>query len=215
MPSWPRTTAAWSTRPGPGSPGIRRRSSGRCRISGTRSGGAGSSPAWSRCRPRRCAGALRWPGSGRAGRWTAPRRPRCSPQRRQERLAPLPQSPFVLAEWSRCKVGPDIHVKVGQEPVLGAVEAHRQDPGCPLDRHDGAAVLRRGAGQDPCAQAAGQADRPGRLPAGEDRVPDAHPRLVPQAGRGDRPGLRRADRRAAGGQRALPAARRPGRAAPG
>jgi transposase len=29
-------------------------------------------------------------------------------------LAPLPKTPFVLAEWSRCKVGPDIHVKVGQ-----------------------------------------------------------------------------------------------------
>ena len=29
-------------------------------------------------------------------------------------LSPLPRDPFVLAEWSRCKVGPDIHVKVGQ-----------------------------------------------------------------------------------------------------
>jgi len=29
-------------------------------------------------------------------------------------LAPLPKTPFVLAAWSRCKVGPDIHVKVGQ-----------------------------------------------------------------------------------------------------
>jgi len=29
-------------------------------------------------------------------------------------LAPLPRDPFVLAEWSRCKVGPDIHAKVGQ-----------------------------------------------------------------------------------------------------
>ena len=29
-------------------------------------------------------------------------------------LAPLPTSPFVLAEWSRCKVGPDIHAKVGK-----------------------------------------------------------------------------------------------------
>src|SRR6266567_3815140 len=29
-------------------------------------------------------------------------------------LAPLPEDPFVLAEWSRCKVGPDIHVKVGR-----------------------------------------------------------------------------------------------------
>lgn len=29
-------------------------------------------------------------------------------------LAPLPASPFVLAHWSRAKVGPDIHVKVGR-----------------------------------------------------------------------------------------------------
>jgi hypothetical protein len=32
----------------------------------------------------------------------------------KDRLAPLPKDPFILAEWSRCKVGPDIHVKVGQ-----------------------------------------------------------------------------------------------------
>ncbi len=32
----------------------------------------------------------------------------------KDRLAPLPEDPFVLAEWSRCKVGPDIHVKVGK-----------------------------------------------------------------------------------------------------
>lgn len=32
----------------------------------------------------------------------------------KDALAPLPASPFVLAEWSRCKVGPDIHVKVGK-----------------------------------------------------------------------------------------------------
>lgn len=31
-----------------------------------------------------------------------------------ERLQPLPMAPFVLATWSRGKVGPDIHVKVGQ-----------------------------------------------------------------------------------------------------
>jgi hypothetical protein len=30
------------------------------------------------------------------------------------RLAPLPKAPFVLSEWSRCKVGPDIHVKVAR-----------------------------------------------------------------------------------------------------
>ncbi len=32
----------------------------------------------------------------------------------QDRLSPLPVSPFVLADWSRCKVGPDIHVKAGR-----------------------------------------------------------------------------------------------------
>ncbi len=32
----------------------------------------------------------------------------------KEALAPLPARPFVLADWSRCKVGPDIHVKVGK-----------------------------------------------------------------------------------------------------
>jgi transposase len=32
----------------------------------------------------------------------------------KDHLAPLPAAPFVLAEWSRGKVGPDIHVKVGQ-----------------------------------------------------------------------------------------------------
>ena len=72
-----------------------------------------------------------------------------------------------------------------------------------------------GPGQDARAQAAGQADRPGRLPAGEVRVPHAHPILVPEKGRGDRAGLRRADRRAAARQRALPAARRPGRSRAG
>jgi transposase len=32
----------------------------------------------------------------------------------KDTLAPLPAHPFVLAQWSRCKVGPDIHVKVGR-----------------------------------------------------------------------------------------------------
>jgi transposase len=62
---------------------IKRRSSGRCRISGHRSGAAGSSPACSRYRPMRCAGRLRSRGSGRLGRWTAPPRPRCSPRWRR------------------------------------------------------------------------------------------------------------------------------------
>jgi hypothetical protein len=32
----------------------------------------------------------------------------------KDSLLPLPKIPFVLAEWSRGKVGPDIHVKVGR-----------------------------------------------------------------------------------------------------
>jgi hypothetical protein len=32
----------------------------------------------------------------------------------KDKLAPLPAQPFVLAQWSRGKVGPDIHVKVGK-----------------------------------------------------------------------------------------------------
>src|SRR6266487_3734870 len=32
----------------------------------------------------------------------------------KDALAPLPADPFVLAEWSRCKVGPDIHASVAR-----------------------------------------------------------------------------------------------------
>ena len=32
----------------------------------------------------------------------------------KDRLAALPASPFVLAQWSRCKVGPDIHASVAK-----------------------------------------------------------------------------------------------------
>ena len=32
----------------------------------------------------------------------------------KDRLLPLPRGPFVLAEWSRCKVGPDIHASVAR-----------------------------------------------------------------------------------------------------
>ena len=57
------------------------------------------------------------------------------------------------------------HPREGRpELVLGAVEAHRPYPRCPVHGHDGAAVQRRGPGQDARPQAAGQADRPGRLP---------------------------------------------------
>lgn len=56
---------------------------GRCPTCGTRSGVAESSPAWSRCAPRRSGGRGRWPGGGPADRWAAPRRRRCSPRSRR------------------------------------------------------------------------------------------------------------------------------------
>ena len=54
-----------------------------------------------------------------------------------------------------------------------------------------------------------------RLPAGEDRLPHAHPDLVPAPGRRGRPGRGGGDRRAARRERAVPAARRPRRARAG
>src|SRR6266487_7133970 len=32
----------------------------------------------------------------------------------KDHLRPLPADPFVLAEWSRCKVGPDIHASAAR-----------------------------------------------------------------------------------------------------
>ena len=43
-------------------------------------------------------------------------------------LAPLPKAPFVLAEWSRCKVGPDIHAKVGKSLYSVPWKPPGQDP---------------------------------------------------------------------------------------
>ena len=191
MRSWPRTTARWSTRRGRSSRRTSRRWNARCPMFGTRSGGAGSSPRWRRCAPPRWSGASRSPGRGRVARWTAPPRPRCSTPSSGDALAPLPTAPFVLATWSSARVGPDIHANVGGHALLGAVAAHRGPARRPLHGDDGAAVPPRAAGQDPPAQGPRQADRPGRLPAGEDRLPHAHPDLVPPPGRRDRPGRRR------------------------
>ena len=53
--------------------------SGRCPMCGTRSGAAGISARWPRCRPPRSTGAATLPGGGRTAAWTAPPRRRCSP----------------------------------------------------------------------------------------------------------------------------------------
>ena len=82
-------------------------------ISGTRSGGAGSSRRWSRCRRKRPL--------VRGGR----RRRACGPldgaapaavfeAAEKDTLAPLPKGPFVLADWSPRRSSPDIHVQAGR-----------------------------------------------------------------------------------------------------
>ena len=184
MPSWPSTTACWSTRPGRASPGTRPGSSGRCPTCGTRSGAAGSSPRWQQMQ----AAALAWcrdvagqrasPAVGRA-----PPRCRCSPRSRPPRCNRCRRRPFVLATWSTRKVGPDIHVKVGKAiysvpwRLIGQRVDARQTWTMvqffhkgQLDRHP-----------RPQADSGKQTDL-SPLPAGEDRVPDAHPDLVPHAG---------------------------------
>ena len=98
--------------------------------------------------------------------------------------------------------------------VLGAVAADRPARGRADHRHDGAGLLRRRTGQDPCALRAREAHRLRRLPAGEDRFRDAQPGLVPPPGRADRPRDRAGHRGADGDQRAAPAALRPGNPRP-
>ena len=135
--------------------------------------------------------AVRWwrevAGQRPAGRWTAPAPPRCSTRPRRTRSGRCRAEPFVLAAWAKAKIGPGYPRPRRQGPVLGAVEAHRQDRRRAHHRQHGAVLHRRGAGQDPSPQGTRQADRLRRLPAGEDRVPHAHPALVPEAGRGNRP----------------------------
>ena len=191
MPSWPSTTACWSTRPGPASPGTSRGWSGRCRTCATRSGGAGSSPRWRRCRPRRCAGAPRWP---------VPRA--CRPL---DGAAPAAVFAAVEAGGAATVAGPAVragdvvdrqgrpgHPRQGRQGVvLGAVAADRAAAGRPRDLDHGPAVPQWTAGRHPRPGRQGQAHRHVALPAGEDRVRDADPDLVPAPRRRDRPGLHR------------------------
>ena len=127
MPSWPRTTAAWSTPPGRGSPGTSRGSSGRCRMSGTASGAAGSSPRWRRCRPRR----VRWSAEV-AGQRAVPaagrRRPGRGVRRGREGRAAAAAGRAVRAGHVGDGEDRPGHPRQGRPgAVLGAVAAHRQD----------------------------------------------------------------------------------------
>ena len=210
MPSSRRITAAWSTRPGRGNPVTRLRSSGRCPISGTRSGGAGSSPASSRCRPRRCGGAPRWPGSGRAVRWTAPPRPRCSPQlsKTGSRRCRYRRSCWRSGRGARSAPTSTSRSAGRCTRCRGATSARPWMPGPP----------RRWCS---CSQA-GTWSRP--MPASRRASRPTWPTTrrrrsrsicAPRRGAASKPPASAGLRRAARGQRLVSSARRPGRAAPG
>src|SRR6266536_3148009 len=114
MRSWRATTGCWPPRPartGPRTSRPSRRTSG---ISAPASSPAGTGRARRRWPPARRAGAPRWPGR---------RRPRALEGRtvaevftaeEAPALLPLPATPFELAAWSRPKVAPDAHAKVGR-----------------------------------------------------------------------------------------------------
>ena len=163
--------------------------------------------AWSRCRPRRNAGRRRSRAAGMPA--AGGRRPRRGVRRGREGRAAAAAGRPVRAGHVGDGEDRAGHPRPGRQgALLGALAAHRQDRRRPDHRDHGAVLHRRPAGQVPSPQGPGQADRLRGLPAGEDRVPHAHPGLVPQAGRRDRPVMRVPDRRAARRQRALPAPRR-------
>ena len=82
------------------------------------------------------------------------------------------------------------HPRQGRRhPLLAAVALPRRTRRRPVHDHHGAVLPPRRADQDPSGQGTRQADRLRRLPAGEDRLPPAHPDLVPTPGHRGRPGM--------------------------
>ena len=159
-PRWPRTTAAWSTRPGRASRRTSRGSSGRCPTCGTASGGAGSGCARREMQARR----------GRVVRRRGRRPPPPAPGRRRAaggvRRGRRPgavgrcrSEPFELARWSTPKVGAGLPRQGRQGALLGAVAAHRPPGRRPGERAVGRGVRRRPSWSRPCAGSSG-AGRP-------------------------------------------------------
>ncbi len=120
-------------------------------------------------------------------------------------LLALPVHPFVLATWSTGKVGPDIHVKVG--PGLYSVpwtligsRVHARSTATTVQLvHEGKVVATHPRGRQR------PRDDRGALPTREDRLPPAHPYLVPYHRRTDRAGHHRRRRGTPRGQRLVPA----------
>ena len=90
MPSWPRITAAWSTRPGAEAPGQAAGRAPDALCPGHVLAGPGVHVSLAQMQAEARAGRPRSPGSGAAGRWTAPPRRRCSRRPKADALRPLP-----------------------------------------------------------------------------------------------------------------------------
>ena len=158
MRSWPRTTAPSSTRPARSNPRTNRRSNGRCPTSGTRSGGAGSSPRSRRCAPPRWPGAARWPATGRVAHWTGRPRPQCSP-RSSSGAGPVASGAVRAGHLVEREDRPG-HPRQGRRhPLLAAVALPRRTRRRPVHDHHGAVLPPRRADQDPSASRNG-ASRP-------------------------------------------------------
>ena len=150
-------------RPGPrrASRRTRRRSSGRCPMCGTRSGGAGSSPR----SPQMQAAALAWcagrrraagvPAAGRGGPGRGVRRGRGA-----QRCGRCRRRRSCWRPGRRAQVGPDIHAKVGGTLYSLPWRLLGRPRRRPLDTDHGAVLPPRTADQDPSAQGPRQADRP-------------------------------------------------------
>ena len=100
-----------------------------------------------------------------------------------EALQPLPGKPFVLATWSTATVGPDIHAKVGKTlySVPWRLIGQRVDARATCDAWCRSSTTDSWSPPTAASRQGKQTDF-GALPAGEDRVPDADPDLVPHAG---------------------------------
>ena len=157
----------------------------------------------------------RSPGSGRAGRWTGAAPAAVFEAVEKDALAPLPNEPFVLATWATAKIGPDIHAQVGR--VLYSVPW--QHIGKTADVRLTATMVQFFIGGQlvkthPRKTRGKQTDF-GDYPPEKIAFHMRTPAWCRRQAAADRPGLRAGHRRAAGRQRALPAARRPGRGRPG
>ena len=97
--------------------------------------------------------------AARAGRWTAPAPAVVFDAVEKEALKPLPAEPFVLATWSRAKIGPDIHVKVGRVLYSVPWRLIGKTVDVRADRDDGAVLHRRASWSRP-TRARSAASRP-------------------------------------------------------